>query len=151
MKLVSMIDFVLDHETLIDWNTTEFASWEYSNDVNNYATFLNQPLNIGMFVPAIEVEGKWEVLEMPKEYELFTAYKGALVNNVSFDISRQYQQAKDKVLFEGVKCIDVGNGFIITLKGDIMFTASHVNIIEDLISFEPTLTAKGQQLSGLNK
>jgi len=140
MKLVSMIDFVFNmRQNKSKDNIRRFWSCE------KYANFLNQPLNIGMFVPAIEVGGKWEVLEMPTPNISDSG-------NWNFQArENQYQQAKDRVLFEGLECVGVGNGFITIIKGNVMFTASDVNIIEDLISFEPTLTARGQELSGLNK
>ena len=62
MKLASMIDFVLaTGETSVN----KISDWEVWTSIHDYAEFLNQPLNLGMFVPAIEVEGKWEVLECP--------------------------------------------------------------------------------------
>jgi hypothetical protein len=144
MKLVSMIERVRIA-------STEPDHFDNMCDCICYMHFLNQPLNLGMFVPAIEVDGKWEVLEMPNKFEdwMMGAYFPSSKSHIKQ--LEQYQQAKDRVLFEGLECVGVGNGFITIIKGNVMFTASDVNIIEDLLSFEPTLTAKGQELSGLNK
>ena len=147
MKLVSMIDFVLNHEFKLDF---------YKSTLK-YATFLNQPLNIGMFVPSIEVDGKWEVLEMPKNFEAtmkgnyFTSSKSELF------LLQQYQQYKDKVLFEGFevkKNIYIRNGLLTTFflrDNEIWEINRKFKTINDLIKYDITLTAKGQELSGLNK
>ena len=142
MKLVSMIDFVLsksENIPLVEYNEVNEI---FVDSTIKYANFLNQPLNLGMFVPAIEVGGKWEVFTDPNNGYDFDSYNLA-------EALEQYQQAKDRVLFEGFECVGVGNGFITIIKGNVMFTASDVNIIEDLLSFEPTLTAKGVKDSGL--
>jgi len=140
MKLVSMIDFVLD------WTPKEvgfLTDEEWADSVHEYATFLNQPLNLGMFVPAIEVDGKWEVLEMPTPNISDSG-------NWNFQArENQYQQAKDRVLFEGFE----SDGFMVESE---LIGLKYASIlgggykIFDLLDYgKPTLTAKGQELSGL--
>jgi len=164
MKLLSMIDFVLNKEQAR--TEDEYFKEGFYSDCNarilsqifNYATFLNQHLNLGMFVPAIEVDGKWEVLEMPKNFEAtmkgnyFTSSKSELF------LLQQYQQAKDKVLFEG---FELGNtttqSYAVYNDDSRLIFSKDSNLcldektINDLIKYAPTLTAKGQELSGLNK
>ena len=101
MKLISMTAFVLT--TCRDKQTNSYLQdLEYAFEdlviIENYAKFLSQPLNIGMFVPTIQKEdGSWEVLEEPKQYV------GALEFGYGEDYEKalQFQQAKSKVLFEG--------------------------------------------------
>jgi hypothetical protein len=141
MKLVSMIDFVdnIDYKLINPKSNREHELMKLKayEDIQRYKDFLNQPLNLGMFVPAIEVDGKWEV-----------------VSELQVSI---YQQAKDRVLFEGFeikKNIYVRNGlFTISFLRDneIWEINRKFKTINDLIKYAPTLTAKGQELSGLNK
>ena len=149
MKLVSMIDFVLNKEQAR--TEDEYFKEGFYSDCNarilsqifNYATFLNQHLNLGMFVPAIEVDGKWEVLEMPTPNISDSG-------NWNFQArENQYQQAKDRVLFEG---FEYSHNNVITLPNKVEFIDLDDEwTIEELTEFAPTLTAKGQELSGLNK
>jgi len=152
MKLVSMIDFVLD------WTPKEvgfLTDEEWADSVHEYATFLNQPLNLGMFVPAIEVDGKWEVLEEPICYGVGDEqYYGSRMD--------EYQQAKDRVLFEGFEYKKTKDEYqfcfveseklnIVWDYNTVIFPDRSCKTINDLIKYAPTLTAKGQELSGLNK
>ena len=97
MKLISMIDFVsifyndLKSEHKVNWSFDQIC-----NKIFNYANFLKQPLNLGMFVPCDE-DG--DVLEKPEDYEnrlpnMMTEYN---------DEVYRYKQAKEKVLFKGFK------------------------------------------------
>jgi len=161
MKLVSMIDKIFSeddrtHKVLGD-------AFKYCR-IRDYATFLNQPLNLGMFVPAIEVDGKWEVLEEPMRYGVRST------DWEQFQITKkhqQYQQAKDRVLFEGFEITKVDDlGYydlinetaIIEVYNPLDAETEFLDILDnglykinDLIKYAPTLTAKGQELSGLNK
>ena len=64
-ELISMVEFVLKQdETLINpKSSTEHSDkLELSyNLIQLYAEFLNQPLNIGQFVPAVFDGGKWDI------------------------------------------------------------------------------------------
>jgi len=153
MKLVSMINFVysLDDNS----HTVLGDAFKYCL-VREYANFLNQPLNLGMFVPAIEVNGKWEVLEEPTENEK-NEFGGAFSTIEEqaelYSKMKKFQQAKDRVLFEG---FEVEVGIVVDYatfnhsrgRTKIMLNNKTIN---DLIKYAPTLTAKGQELSGLNK
>ena len=152
MKLVSMINFVysLDDNS----HTVLGDAFKYCL-VREYANFLNQPLNLGMFVPAIEVEGKWEVLEEPICYGVGDEqYYGSRMD--------EYQQAKDRVLFEGFEYKKTKDEYqfcfveseklnIVWDYNTVIFPDRSCKTINDLIKYAPTLTAKGQELSGLNK
>jgi hypothetical protein len=94
-ELISMVE-------LIDQYRGKFYTKSY-NDLTiemvqkldlyeNYANFLNTPLNISMFVPSIKVGDKWKVLENPN--------LNMNLKNPDFK-HLEYQTAKDNVIFEG--------------------------------------------------
>jgi len=80
MKLISMTDFVLKQNKTLDFNPAN--KWK---DCLNYANFINKPLKLEYFVPC---DDEGNVLEKETEH---SAYADDL----------KYQQAKEKVLFEG--------------------------------------------------
>jgi len=170
MKLLSMIDFVLNKEQAR--TEDEYFKEGFYSDCNarilsqifNYATFLNQHLNLGMFVPAIEVDGNWEVLE-PTVWNLTKWTNWEMNTDDEIRRAKQYQQAKDRVLFEGfelTKVDDLGyydlrnEAAIIEVYNPLDAETEFLDILDnglykinDLIKYAPTLTAKGQQLRGL--
>ena len=88
MKLISMTSFVLEIEKQPYVEGTKYK------DLVNYAKFLKQPLKLEMFVPCDE-DG--DILEEPEYYEqrlpnMMTEYNDEIY---------RYEQAKEKVLFEG--------------------------------------------------
>lgn len=95
-KLISMTDFVL--------KVQEEYSFEESTLklIYNYGKFLKQPLTIGMFVTAKLVNGEWVVLEEPK----WVSPEGVKWE----DYLKEYQEAKERVLFEGFECIKWDHG-----------------------------------------
>ena len=65
MKLISMTSFVLNkRKELLRHSEYKNDLENYANIVYNYANFLKQPLNLGMFVPCDEDRN---VLEEPKK------------------------------------------------------------------------------------
>lgn len=78
---------------------------------DNYDNFLEQPLNIGMFVPCDE-DG--DILEEPTDYEqrlhnMMTEYN---------DEVYRYKQAKEKVLFEGIEFERIGGVNFLKINED---------------------------------
>lgn len=76
-----------------------------------YVEFCKQPLNLGMFVPAKIVDGVWVVLEEPTQ-EKYGWYSASHFEEESgwmceggeeayYEALKEYQEAKDRVLFEG--------------------------------------------------
>lgn len=89
-NLIKMTDFVLEQGTEI--NTGEM----FYIRTYNYAKFLKQPLELGMFVPCDEDSSVVEYIKNP--YEIFCDKE-----NVCRVISKEeikYQKAKERVLFE---------------------------------------------------
>lgn len=98
MKLISITDFVLqEHNKFCDFPYKELEK-EYNYALTliakfrNYAEFLKQKLSLEMFVPCKLVEGVWVVLKKPDaDYYM----------NVTEKDLKEFQEAKDRVLFEG--------------------------------------------------
>ena len=155
-RLISMIDFVLSQAVKVtELKDVELmqASLVSMAEMFKYATFLSQPLNLGMLVPAIEVKGKWVVLEDKTCEQL-----SKIEHNEVMRLAKQYRQAKDRVLFEG---FELGNtttqSYAVYNDDSRLIFSKDSNLcldektINDLIKYAPTLTAKGQELSGLNE
>lgn len=114
---------------------------EAVNKIFKYAQFLKQPLTLGMFVPCDE-DGS--VLEEPfydPSNEQYWASE-----------SYQYQQAKERVLFEGW-VIDYQSSYSIIVtdyKNEFKFFIENNKVvsngsIEDFIRFQPTLTQSAEK------
>jgi hypothetical protein len=86
-ELVSMVDYVL-----------EFAKEQRSGTgIYDHAKFQKQPITLGDLV-ACDLEGN--VLEKPEMFDLWIEGKGT--NQVNWnDRCKQYEQALDRVVFEG--------------------------------------------------
>lgn len=89
-----MTDFILSEKEL--WSGNENQFHEVGKYAINYATFLKQPLELWMFVP---VDEDGDIIEEPSDL----TYR--LMNENNHTASRwmvtQYQQAKERVLFDG--------------------------------------------------
>jgi len=84
-RLIGMIDFIL---------TKKYTATGHEN----YANFLKQPLSIEMFVPCKLVDGVWVVLEEPN----INNYCPNTIDSQNYcDDKKEYQQAKERCLFEG--------------------------------------------------
>ena len=129
----------------------------------NYATFLNTPLNISQFIPAIKVGDKWEVLEMPEDYDTWINFKrdNIYLSLNTWNDCEQYQTAKDNVIFEGFEWENTSfkyevffrhgiTSLEITTKCIKQIHVESIKTIQDLIKYKPTLTKKGLEVSGLN-
>lgn len=124
-KLVSCTDYVIElgnHKTLLLSNEQKMI---------NYANFLKQPLTLGMFIPC-DLDGN--VLEEPireryKALGKFTELQAE--TNYKWD-SEQYQEAKDRILFESYNEYDFKG-----LKHTLDFENG---TIEDLTDLGLTLT-----------
>lgn len=113
MKLTSMTDFVLDIDTKIE--TEEMFELHGIDLIFNYAKFLKQPLKLEMFVPCDEMG---EIMN-------YEEIKQSVIEGT--DSWDAYEQAKEKVLFEGFELVD---GYAIHIDEDDII---HLN--EDLCLF----------------
>lgn len=145
-KLISCTDFVLrtcKNENEVDISTNEKhieQSFKELNLINAYANFLKRTIELGMFIPC-DKEGN--VLE----------HKSI---NLCQDLKEwaEYQEAKDRVLFEGFGIISFSGGLECVINKDCQvfsnhtlgntgwFACSEFETIEDLIPYDLTLTEK---------
>ena len=147
--LIPMTDFVNNVGNMENYPSHENAlSWIY-----NYATFLKQPLKLEMFVPCDE-DG--DILEEPEDYEqrlpnMMTEYNDEIY---------RYEQAKEKVLFEGFKIYDykLNVFFYLGRKKTLSYDKKRKDFItigflpetvEDLIHIQPILTESAIKQIGL--
>jgi len=118
------------------------------------AEFYSETLNPSMFVPAVFEDGKWVILEEPKNYKQWT--KKALNTPYDIDLSKyeQYQSALKNVYFdeffihEGndtkpseVKSITEGNFHVFWFNNiEGWYLSRGIETIEDLIPYKLKLT-----------
>jgi len=105
----------------------------------NFDNFLKQPLEIWMFVPCELIEGVWVVLEEP---EFPKAENRGIYDGLSelYDYRlKEYQQAKERVLFEGF--VLRKNGWL-TFGGLDFYNLNNnkVYTIENIVDLKPELT-----------
>ena len=105
---------------------------------DNYDNFLEQPLKLEKFVPCDE-EG--DILEEPTNYEMRLLNMMTEYNDEVYT----YNQAKEKVLFEGIEFRTNGGVNFLTIKEDTFaffdFNIKFKNLtIEDLIQYNLQLT-----------
>jgi hypothetical protein len=142
-KLISMCDFVLEQNTLnkgqYSGNRSQDKLIELYSNIYNYAKFLKQPLELWMFVPCDENNDQIT----QRHYQYFDnddEYNGYL---------NQYQQAKERCLFEGFEFQrETNNYYFLIYNSRYTFTLNKKakSTIEDLINkdLQPTPTALKQ-------
>ena len=124
MKLISMTDFVLNINELVPKESDQFfQSWQNKKMmiIENYARFLKEPLRIEMFIPC---DDNCNVLE--------DIIGNGMIHNYSEKV-KQYEQAKDKVLFEGFDIYsngDLHNAFV-TFESSSLEIMNVENLITD--------------------
>lgn len=138
-KLISMVDFLPKHP---------------------YSKFLKQQLEIWMFIPCKLVDGVWVVMEEPNEDNSKywnVGLDGEFNHNQFIDEREEYQEAKDRVLFEGfeynkhtcqIKDKDDLYFFFSERYCELYFegSANYIEYIEEIVKYnlELTKTAKKQ-------
>ena len=152
-----MVEYVkLQKENLKDYSLLSLSRKFELCD--NFANFLSQQPNIGMFVPAVEENGEWRILEAPNRSthtnEECDQYATAL-DNVIFDGFELNQ--KDTSKLENIICITLGKiQLTFFLKNKALFLdnlennyTTEIKTIEDLIPYSLTLTPKFAKEFGL--
>lgn len=145
MELVKCSDYVV---SMGKTSKDELSDDDCFKMMFGYANFLKRPLELGMFIPCDLEEN---VLEEPESWDMYLSHDGneKEIGGLKKEVI-QYQQAKERVLFEGVTVNydKVNNGekaFIIYLK-DIVICSYYKDVnfrfktIEDLTSLGLTLT-----------
>lgn len=99
---------------------------ETLSDIYNYTNFITQPLNLSNFVPSIEKDGKWIVLEEPCS---------KCSDNCNFDKCLEYQTALDNVVFKGVEVRIHNDFFSVSKDGKTLFDVFGNKTIESIIKY----------------
>lgn len=154
-KLQSLSDYVTFLEYNMVLKNSTNALWldakKFKQLTLSYRDFLKQPLNLSMFVPCKEADGKWVVLEEPKQL----SDKDSEVYYSSTDEEmKEYQQAKERVLFEGFEWQkpneEYSEGSLICTDKWVCYDSSlKYRCIESLIEYQPTLTPNAIKQLGL--
>lgn len=132
-RLISMTDFVLEQVK------RKVSVISHMICIEDYANFLKQKLELYMFVPCKFIDGVWVVLEDPP--------KNVDENNLDWQI--EYQEAKDRVLFEG---FEKDNSFVTHGNHSSFFypiSCLHEQTIEDLVKYNLELTQTAKKQIGL--
>ena len=103
--LIPMTDFVLEQTknfNAVVYDDLETASINLIERIENYANFQKQPLKLEMFVPC---DNDGNILEEPTNYEKRLSNMMTEYNDEVYT----YNQAKEKVLFEGFELKEIGS------------------------------------------
>lgn len=90
MKLISMIEFVLEQSIKRSVDNWPIETEDYFNRCEAYANFLKQPLNLGMFVPC-DLEGN--IIEQPCDIINTDGCRDCAC--------KEYKKSQERVLFKG--------------------------------------------------
>jgi len=146
-KLKGMTDFVLKQWEGVG-NIYPFK--EMCVRLYDYANFFKQPLEIWMFVPCKLVKGVWVVLDEPSHYLLWTM--GIAPDDTQMNECQEYQEAKDRVLFEGFEFKGESDfSWIFKHNGlfPVMIAKRNVEYLTVILKREITLTPTAQKQLGL--
>ena len=150
-----MTDFVLNQKQSESFNEKTFINESLISleKIRNYANFLKQPLNIGMFVPCDD-EGNF--FEEPKIEDYFDDGFNFEFNQKHFKdvVLKEYYKAKEKVLFEGIEFRTNGGVNFLTIKEDTFafhdFNIKFKNLtVEYLVQYNLQLTENAVKQIGL--
>ena len=115
----------------------------YEKTRNNFDEFLEQPLKLEMFVPCDNDE---EILK-PQYIAGKEVIYNELVEEFIMDKVKEYNEAKEKVLFEG---FEIFKGTIYMCSVPMLKVKDlYQTTIEDLIHYEPILTESAIKQIGL--
>lgn len=154
------MDYVLRFDKPVGFYANQLDYYEGQSNamsyVISYANFLKQKLELWMFVPCKFVEGVWVVLEEPKRWNDFLQYPESFDGNKEWYELYEYQEAKDRVLFEGFE-IKNHDKTIICQSENIISMWKHLeedwilgfDCIEDLVKYNLELTPTAQKQIGL--
>lgn len=146
-KLISMADFVMQQN--MHYANKYITVEKLQLSILNYAMFLKQPLTLEMFVPC-DLDGN--VLEELPERTGIRKYTNIGDSEEETKLIKKYQEAKDRVLFEGF-VIDGKNAFTATVGNgrmnyDLKQVEAYALTIENLVNDNLELTPTAQKQNG---
>jgi hypothetical protein len=127
MKLISMTDFLLQENKDLSLKNS-------FRQCINYAIFLKQPLKLEMFVPCDE---NGNVLEEPINYSAYEVKMSGKDFRFNFIDCQEYEQSKEKVLFEGFQIATNKEGEKVILGDYTCLKVSDLENgdVEDLVKY----------------
>jgi len=113
----------------------ENTDTQFADKVMLYTNFITQPLKLSHFVPAIEKDGKWIVLEkyiktISEEY-----WDNNSICRVFSKEEVQYQTALDNLIFKGVEVRMNNDFFSVSKDGKTLFDVFGNKTIESIIKY----------------
>lgn len=136
-----MVEFVKDKPTPSAVN--RYGIVDFYKDVINYANALSQTPRLGHFIPCDENDVP---LEKPKNYESWLRKKLNTPYDADLSKYEKYQQACDRVLFEGCKYDSERKAVVCNAK--YIFYVNYNITYEDLIKRNLPLTKVGAKFFG---
>jgi len=156
-KLISSKEYII-----LVWKMVGLTYIQKLHLLVAYANFLSKKLELWMFIPCKLVDGVWVVLEEPdgdnyksdeeKEIPKFDYFKYK-------KDSEEYQEAKDRVLFEGFEKIITNNSGSFEIMKDgfqvyyyksipdycLWLGSQKEKLVEDLVKYNLELTQTAQK------
>ena len=137
-RLIPMTDYVHSEFDKHLQTLKGYTAFDYMIKVKNYANLLSTPLTLGMFVPC-DLEGN-VLKDLPKNV-WSDFYSKDLTCEDTYDECIKYQQAKERVLFEGHYAETVENEIRVWTSYGWLYFPTEINAtIEDVIYHNLTLT-----------
>lgn len=148
IKLTSMVDYVLSIEKNIPKGLLPLS--EPCLKLFNYAKLLNQTLILGMFIPCDEDGNVLDVV-IQMDYIPFEGHPTKYPQELYEHDLKQYQEAKERVLFKKLSFIEnMSNNFVKLKKennDEFLVCLSHK--VESLVRQKLTLTESAIKKYGL--
>lgn len=143
-KLISMTGFVKE---VLKFKESEYYEYDSNdndkalNKIESYNEFLLQPLTLGMFVPCSLENG------MPLNDNGLVDSEGYVLDEIEF---KEYQKAKERVLFEGFGYDEMGFAYSKT-QSECGFDETYMQNkkVEDLVKYNLVLTESAKKQIGL--
>lgn len=147
MKLISMVDYCQEVSKEFMAPKKPFDKNEWFGKILNYSDFLKQPLTLEMFVP-VSIHGN--VLNEPVNYSAYQFGMSGKDFNFNFVDCQEYQEAKERVLFEGFEYDKMGFAYS-TTQSDCGFDEEYMEnkTIEYLVKYNLELTESAKRQLGL--
>jgi len=133
MKLISMTDFVLEQDKKrVSFSEAELKNTYYNN--LDYTNFINQSLELWMFIPCRYNGSQWVLFKKP-DRPLDTDLYSNVDNPITHEW-KEYQKAKERVLFEGEFRWTKKYPTYIQIMKVIVVDVVGSNTIESLVNYE---------------
>lgn len=143
-------------EQYVDDQSLKFASDNYKSldvlcEIFQYTNTLKQQPQLNHFIPCVEKDGKWEVVEKPNNFD---AYKKSTDKIIGLPKFEEYLSASKNVLFDGwevkmfdIETLHVTNGVVSIFWYNSIkwwYLSKGLNSYSDLTKYNLPLTDNGE-------